>query len=262
MTDEQALATCVECGGDDFLIKPYNRVILKAKIDAMLRIRQLYATMKAQRDEISYHQSRIEHEHQVAERIFKKIVPKGCLEAENISYLLSPVSIFNGDMLLSTRAPSGSLYGWSVIYRPRFPAAVGAIPVADVFYGMATKGFSISAIVEEINRKLKAVLPTECFRGLLFEVDAACTSMMAWNAGQPDALLTVPIEREGSHCIDEYPTWVIGSVKCEPQRFSIEPGDCVLAYSDGVVEAANPSARCLGSRGCRKSFSQRRLMRT
>ena len=38
VTDEQALATCVECGGDDFLIKPYNRVILKAKIDAMLRI--------------------------------------------------------------------------------------------------------------------------------------------------------------------------------------------------------------------------------
>ena len=75
------------------------------------------------------------------------------------------------------------------------PAAVGAIPVADVFYGMATKGFSISAIVEEINRKLKAVLPTEVFfAAFFFEVDAACTSMMAWNAGQPDALLIVRTE--------------------------------------------------------------------
>ena len=41
VTDEKALAKCVECGGDDFLVKPYNRVILKAKIDAMLRIRSV-----------------------------------------------------------------------------------------------------------------------------------------------------------------------------------------------------------------------------
>ncbi|MEC8049575.1 MAG: fused response regulator/phosphatase [Myxococcota bacterium] len=255
VTDEQALATCVECGGDDFLIKPYNRVILKAKIDAMLRIRQLYATMKAQRDEISYHQSRIEHEHQVAERIFKKIVPKGCLEAENISYLLSPVSIFNGDMLLSTRAPSGSLYGMVGDFTGHgLPAAVGAIPVADVFYGMATKGFSISAIVEEINRKLKAVLPTEVFfAAFFFEVDAACTSMMAWNAGQPDALLYSADRAVKARIASmSIPLGVIGSVKCEPQRFSIEPGDCVLAYSDGVVEAANPSGEMLGFEGLQK----------
>ena len=143
------------------------------------------------------------------------------------------------------------------------PAAVGAIPVADVFYGMATKGFSISAIVEEINRKLKAVLPTEVFAAFFFEVDAACTSMMAWNAGQPDALLYSADRAVKARIASmSIPLGVIGSVKCEPQRFSIEPGDCVLAYSDGVVEAANPSARCLGSRGCRKSFSQRRLMRT
>ena len=56
---------------------------------------------------------------------------------------------------------------------------------------------------------------------------------------------------EGSHCIDEYHSGVIGSVKCEPQRF-IEPGDCVLAYSDGVVEAANPSGEMLGFEGLQK----------
>jgi len=44
MTDEQALSRCVEVGGDDFLTKPYNRTLLKAKIDALQRVSQLYNT--------------------------------------------------------------------------------------------------------------------------------------------------------------------------------------------------------------------------
>ena len=43
----------------------------------MLRIRSVYATMRYQRDEIAYHQSRLEHEHQVAERVFAKIIRRG-----------------------------------------------------------------------------------------------------------------------------------------------------------------------------------------
>ena len=42
MTDAQALVHCVECGGDDFLHKPYKHAILKAKIAALERVRQLY----------------------------------------------------------------------------------------------------------------------------------------------------------------------------------------------------------------------------
>ncbi|MCU7940573.1 MAG: response regulator [gamma proteobacterium symbiont of Bathyaustriella thionipta] len=40
MTDEKALSECVAVGGDDFLTKPYNRTLLKAKIDALDRVSQ------------------------------------------------------------------------------------------------------------------------------------------------------------------------------------------------------------------------------
>ena len=33
-SDSDGLAKCVESGGDDFLTKPYNHVLLKARIDA------------------------------------------------------------------------------------------------------------------------------------------------------------------------------------------------------------------------------------
>ena len=73
-------------------------------------------------------------------------------------------SIFNGDLLLATRTPSGSMYVMLGDFTGHgLPAAIGAIPVAEVFYGMANKGFSIAAIVAETNRKLRAILPTEVF---------------------------------------------------------------------------------------------------
>lgn len=40
LTESEALARCLEAGGDDFLAKPYNQVILAAKIKAMDRLRR------------------------------------------------------------------------------------------------------------------------------------------------------------------------------------------------------------------------------
>ena len=41
ISDEQALAQCIEAGGDDFLVKPYDKLILQSKIHAMQRIASL-----------------------------------------------------------------------------------------------------------------------------------------------------------------------------------------------------------------------------
>ena len=46
------LARCLEAGGDDFLVKPYNRVILEAKINAFNRMRGLHQALSDQRDQI------------------------------------------------------------------------------------------------------------------------------------------------------------------------------------------------------------------
>ena len=55
LTESEALARCLEAGGDDFLAKPYNQVILTAKIKAMDRLRRLQATVLQQRDLIARH---------------------------------------------------------------------------------------------------------------------------------------------------------------------------------------------------------------
>jgi len=47
ISNEKALAKCIEVGGDDFLTKPYNGTVLLAKLKAMQRIRTLLDKMHA-----------------------------------------------------------------------------------------------------------------------------------------------------------------------------------------------------------------------
>ena len=53
LTETGALVKCLEAGGDDFLTKPYNPVILEAKIRAFRRMREMHQTLQSQRDVIA-----------------------------------------------------------------------------------------------------------------------------------------------------------------------------------------------------------------
>ena len=64
LIDAQSLADCLEFG-DDFLSKPYNHIILKAKIDAFSRMRSMHAILQKQRDTIVEHNQHMLHEQNV-----------------------------------------------------------------------------------------------------------------------------------------------------------------------------------------------------
>lgn len=110
LTESEGLARCLEAGGDDFLAKPYNQVILAAKIKAMDRLRRLQATVVEQRDQIARHHDYLLNEQRVAKAVFDKIAHSGCLSAPNIRYLQSPYALFNGDLLLAAFNPAGDMH--------------------------------------------------------------------------------------------------------------------------------------------------------
>ena len=87
LTEGEALVRCLEAGGDDFLAKPYNRVILEAKIKAMDRLRRLQSTVLQQRDLIAKHNEHLLTEQRVAKAVFDKVAHSGCLSAANIRYM-------------------------------------------------------------------------------------------------------------------------------------------------------------------------------
>src|SRR3982751_915328 len=109
VTDETELAKGIAHGGDDFLTKPYSHVLLRAKIQALNRIRELHALVKAQHDALLVNRKKDEHDQEVALGIFQKILGTGCLDHPNLTYRLTPTELLSGDLLLAAMTPCGLL---------------------------------------------------------------------------------------------------------------------------------------------------------
>jgi len=252
VTDEQALTQCISCGGDGFLTKPYSRTLLRAHLAAHIRLRALYAEIKAQKDELTYHQRRQRLEHEIASEVIAKAINAESLDIDSIRYLLCPSETFNGDLLLAAQSPSGGLNVFLGDFTGHgLPAAVGAIPTSQIFYTMTAKGCSVREIVCEINRKMRQMLPTGFFcAASVAEIDPAHDMLTIWNGGNPDVLVR---DRRG-RIRERFPpgSLPLGVVDNEEldTRLSVvalEKGDRIYVASDGVLDAPDPKGRFFGA---------------
>ncbi|TMO97222.1 fused response regulator/phosphatase, partial [Pseudoalteromonas sp. S3178] len=95
---------------DDFIHKPFDKVILSAKIKAHARTRRLSQQSNEQRRQLEYHYNQIEREHEIVEHIFSNALAQQSEYPEICEYHLSPASMFNGDMFLMAKSPMGGFY--------------------------------------------------------------------------------------------------------------------------------------------------------
>ena len=250
LTDAESLATCLEAGGDDFLSKPYNRIILKAKINAFNRMRMMHRTLQEQRDQIAENNEHLLQEQHVAKTVFDNVAHMGCLHAKNIKHLLSPLSVFNGDVLLACQKPSGSMHVLLGDFTGHgLPAAIGAMPLAEIFYGMSNKGFSMTDVLREMNQKSKQILPVGFFCcACMIDIDFKANEMQIWIGGLPDCLLvrhTGEVERIRSNHL---PLGVLRSDRfaVETYKFELALNDRFYMWSDGIIESRNSEGDMFG----------------
>ncbi|RON65689.1 fused response regulator/phosphatase [Pseudomonas fluorescens] len=263
LTESEALARCLEAGGDDFLAKPYNQVILAAKIKAMDRLRRLQATVLQQRDLIARHHDYLLNEQRVAKAVFDKVAHSGCLSAPNIRYLQSPYALFNGDLLLAAYTPAGDMHVLLGDFTGHgLPAAVGAMPLAEVFYGMTAKGYGLAETLREMNAKLKRILPVDMFCcATLLCLSFQRRSVEVWNGGMPDGYLHRIASGEREPLAARHlPLGVLS-----PQAFddrtevhSMAVGDRVFLLSDGVLDTSDASDQLFGVERLQQVFANNR----
>lgn len=261
LVDAQSLADCLESGGDDFLTKPYNHIILKAKIDAFVRMRKMHATLQKQRDTIVENNQHMLHEQHVAKAVFDNVAHSGCLDATNIKYMLSPLAVFNGDVLLAARKPSGGMHVFLGDFTGHgLPAAIGAMPMAEIFYGMTAKGFGLRDILREINLKLKSILPIGFFCcAAVVDLSFTKRNISIWMGGVPDCyLLSNKGQTLKSLRSRHLPLGVLSSEQFDDEmtEHSMDFDDRLFMWSDGIVEARDAQGDMYGEERLQSLFKQ------
>lgn len=263
LSESEALARCLEAGGDDFLAKPYNQVILAAKIKAMDRLRRLQETVLQQRDQIARHHDYLLNEQRVAKAVFDKVAHSGCLRAPNIRYLQSPYALFNGDLLLAAYTPAGHMHVLLGDFTGHgLPAAVGAMPLAEVFYGMTAKGYGLAETLREMNAKLKRILPVDMFCcATLLCLNFQRRSLEVWNGGMPDGYLHTIASGERTPLISRHlPLGVLSpeTFADSTEVFPMALGDRVFLLSDGVIDTCDANEQLFGVERLQQVFAANR----
>ncbi|WP_166364104.1 ATP-binding SpoIIE family protein phosphatase [Pseudomonas akapageensis] len=260
MSEEQALVRCLEAGGDDVLAKPYNQLILAAKIKAMNRLRRLQATVLEQRDQLARHHEHLRREQHVAKAVFDQVAHAGCLNSPNIRYLQSPYALFNGDLLLAAFTPAGDMRVLLGDFTGHgLPAAVGAMPLAEVFYGMTAKGYGMAETLREMNAKLKRILPVDMFCcATLLALSFQRRLVEVWNGGMPEGYLHRVATGQRVPLVSRHlPLGILS-----PERFDVSTevlplalGDRVFLLSDGVIDTQDATGRSFGAQRLQQVFA-------
>lgn len=260
LTDESSLVKCLEVGGDDFIVKPVSRVILRAKLAAAARIHGLYVALERQQHDLSIHHERLRYEHEVAENIFTKVMGSDKSEAANIRSEALPFAITNGDFMLVAQTPAGGQHVLLGDYTGHgLSAAIGAIPATETFHAMTRKGLGLREIVSEMNRKLHATLPTgQYLAACMLEWNPRLGIVRAWNGGLPDVII-VSGQGRGLARIPSrnIPLGIMGDgeVKHALDVRQIDHGDRIYLYSDGLIEARNKDGVMFGEERLEKVMS-------
>jgi len=262
LSDDESLVECIEAGGDDFLTKPYNRVVLESKIKALTRVREMHKTMVRQKQTIELHNQHLIREQTVAKQLYDKIAHSGCLDLNIIKYYMSPQAVFNGDVLVAEVGPAGNM----MILLGDFtghglPAAIGSMPLASTFYGMVRKGFSMLDILTEINSKLHDILPIGFFCcATCIDVNLDKRRLKVWSGGMPDSML-YKVSTNSYEIIKakNLPLGVLSEkeFKCQEMRLPLEPCDRFFMWSDGIVEARNEDGEMFGDERLRRLLERR-----
>lgn len=250
LDDDETLAKCLEVGGEDFIAKPINEIVLEAKLKAHGRTVAYSRQLHSMNNDLLFHRRLMDREHSVVEHVLNNGLTRLDVNCDNISSYLSPMSMFNGDIVLIAPSVTDGIYALIGDFTGHgLSAAIGCLPVSDIFYAMTKKQVSVGSIAREINNSLHKLLPSNMFFcATIIEMDALGDRFTYWAGGMNDAYLllddTVIETLESYHMplgiLDEHEFSDFSPV-CKPPK-----GSKLYLYTDGIVEARNAEGDFFG----------------
>jgi DNA-binding response OmpR family regulator len=251
--DSGALIRALERGGDDYMVKPISYTVLRAKMRAVSRTLILQRELEDRSARLAAYRAAEEEQNRSAEHVIRRLASQDLTEEAVLQHWTSAADLFSGDLVAAARAPSGALHVMLADGAGHgLAAALSALPVTQPFYRMTEKGYPLSSIVDEMNGKIRRLLPVERFvAATLIAVDFKEQLIQIWNGGNPPLCIIgedgklLHIARSRNLALGVAPEKLFSA---EPEIYHYEEACQILSCSDGLFEAAGWHASETGAK--------------
>ena len=243
-SDTKDVVAGLEAGGDEYLTKPVDHAALVARVGSMLRIKALHDKVLQQSAQL---RMQLEAASKV-QRLFWPEIPK--MEAGSHVWAISvPATYVGGDLydVIKLRDGSWLLYVADVSGK--------GVPAALIMAALSTKIRSevrlrpkLEDLTETVNNVMYYLMTGESFFAtiILGRYWPSTGKMQLVHCGHLQPLW---ITNEGFKELPELKGISLGlkpDTRYETKEISIAPGESLLFFSDGVVEAENENRELYG----------------
>jgi CheY-like chemotaxis protein len=237
----------LDAGGDDFMSKPINFIVLDAKLRSLCRMVELQRRVEAYRE-------RQEREHALTREIVERQMGRPGLSDSCVQHWVSPAQDFSGDIVAAARAADGKLFAMLADGCGHGLApAISVMPVLSMFYSLieAATPPDLPHLIGELNRQLLATLPRGRFvAAAMLCIDQEHGQADIWVGGIP-ALFWLGVDgRVKQRFISNHLS--LGIVDTDADLLTLnrvhwQAGDRFVVCSDGLLESPIQGGEALGT---------------
>src|SRR5215472_14055231 len=235
---EQSEISCLQAGADDFVTKPVNSSVLRARIETQLRLRSMRRQLERQNDELEKWRRDLERDLAAARLTQQSLIPQKplLLPGWQIATCYRPVIQVGGDIYGWMRMKDGRVLFWIADGTGHGAAAALLTTLAKLLFHHGSMDHdSPASLMEAVDNDFRSIFGARSFMtAMCVALDPATGQAQVVGAGHPPLLV---VRHEGateSIASVAPPLGMIKRAEFNEIPIALEPSDAFLLYTDGL----------------------------
>ena len=235
---DQSEVSCLQAGADDFVTKPVNASVLRARIETQLRLRSMRRQLERQNDELEKWRRDLERDLAAARLTQQSLIPQKplLLPGWQIATCYRPVIQVGGDIYGWLRMKDGRLLFWIADGTGHGAAAALLTTLAKLLFHHGSMDHdSPASLMEAVDTDFRSIFGARSFMtAMCVALDLATGQGQVVGAGHPPLLLVRHDGTTKSITSVAPPLGMIKRTAFTETPIALEPGDAFLLYTDGL----------------------------
>jgi sigma-B regulation protein RsbU (phosphoserine phosphatase) len=235
---EEHEVECLRAGANDFVSKPVNTAILKARIETHLRLHALRTQLQQQNTELEQWRRSHEMDLEAAQITQQAILPLQWpkISGWEVASHFQPVIQVGGDIYDWIKLPGdGWLFWIADVTGHGASAALLTALCKLVFRNAASECKSPCEVLRAVNVDFYAILRGKSFMtAACMVVDGDSGHIAFSGAGHPPLLIVRKNGEVESLASQGPPVGILANQQCGESTTELQPGDTAVLYTDGL----------------------------